>query len=80
MLSRLARFEMRRLAILITIIVVMIGGPRMLVRGRSVMVFGMLVLEVGVRVQRGPLEGGAGEGKAGHDGDQPLHPASVWKQ
>jgi hypothetical protein len=77
MLTGVARLEMHRIMILIR--VVMRGGSRMLVRSRSVLVLWMIVIGVGVRVQRGHLGRGAHEGKAGHDGDETLHTASVWK-
>ena len=66
--------------ITIVILVVMRGGLSMLVRRWSVTVLWMIVPGIGVRVQRGHLGRGANEGKAGHDGDETLHTASVWKQ
>ena len=68
---------MRRITI---VFVVLRIRARMLMGSRSVMVLWMIVPDVGVRVQRRHLGRGANEGKAGDDGDQPLHRASVWKQ
>jgi hypothetical protein len=63
MLSGVARLELRCLMVL----VVVRGGPLMLVCGKAVLVLGMIVIYVLVDVQRRDLAGGRGQNQSEQD-------------
>jgi hypothetical protein len=63
MFARIARLQMRR----VMVVVVMSCGPLMLVYSESVMMLGMVVVGVGVDVQRGALARGRGQDQSEQD-------------
>ena len=68
-----ARLQLRCLVV----VVVMCGGPMMLVCRNAVMVLRMLVIRVLVDVQCRDLAGGRGQDQSEQDCNRPMHLSSV---
>lgn len=73
MLARVARLQMHHVIVL----VVMRGGPIMLVRSEPVTMLRMIVIGVRVDVQRRDLAGRRGQAQSEQNGDAAVHTASV---
>jgi hypothetical protein len=57
----------------VMVLVVVRGGPMMLVYGKAVMVLRMIVIGVLVDVQRRDLAGGRGQHESEQDSCNPIH-------
>ena len=74
MLAGVARLQMHRVMVL----VVVRGGPMMLVCGKAVMVLRMIVIGVLVDVQRRDLAGGRGQDQSEQDSQLSDAPSRVY--